>query len=259
MDASVEALAHWIQFIWTISKGSGCSNVTGVHIYRRSDVNFGGLHTAHTSITLKATLATGCDGATTYISSAHEDACAYMLLFVEAKQKHLFEPCCWNMEDLKQAGWLDAYLLLGLVDTLQVTAGYVGAVEGLSHILSVARQDLALQVCAHGLDVIAPAGEERSGERRWENGRQRGGNRQRVKDGKRLQEVGEVSICSKADNNRVAQRLERNSRNGDNNNEIERRPRSLPFASPEARIDDTATAAGKVKGQRRFRVDQRLC
>lgn len=70
-----------------------------------------------------------------------------------------FEPCCWNIEDLKQAGWLDAYLLLGLVDTLQVTAGYVGAVEGLSHILSVARQDLALQVCAHGLDVVAPAGE----------------------------------------------------------------------------------------------------
>lgn len=78
------------------------------------------------------------------------------------------------MDDLKQApledaksklGGLDAYLLLGLVDTLQVKAGYVGAVEGLSHVLSVARQDLALEVCAHRLDVVAPAGGQRRGER----------------------------------------------------------------------------------------------
>lgn len=67
-------------------------------------------------------------------------------------------------------GWLDAYLLFGLVDALQVTAGYVGAVEGLSHVLSVARQDLALEVCAHRLDVVAPAGGQRSGERRWDYG-----------------------------------------------------------------------------------------
>lgn len=72
-------------------------------------------------------------------------------------------------------GWLDAYLLFGLVDALQVTAGYVGAVEGLSHVFSVARQDLALEVSAHRLDVVAPAGGQRSGEKRWDYGRQGGG------------------------------------------------------------------------------------
>lgn len=63
-------------------------------------------------------------------------------------------------------GWSIAYLLFGLVDTLQVTASYVGAVEGLPHVLPVAGQDLALYVGTHRLDVVAPAGGGRSGERK---------------------------------------------------------------------------------------------
>lgn len=62
----------------------------------------GGLHITHTSITLKAT-ATGCDGATTYISSVQEDACAYLLLFGERKQKFNILNHVPSNHDSKQA------------------------------------------------------------------------------------------------------------------------------------------------------------
>lgn len=56
--------------------------------------------------------------------------------------------------------------LFGIVDALQVKSGYAGAVQGLPGVLFVAGQDLALQVCTHGIHLITPAGRRRAEERR---------------------------------------------------------------------------------------------
>lgn len=51
--------------------------------------------------------------------------------------------------------------LFGVVDTLQVEGRDVGAVEGLSNVLLVAGEDLALHVCTHRIRLITPAGVEK--------------------------------------------------------------------------------------------------
>lgn len=48
--------------------------------------------------------------------------------------------------------------LFGVIDALEVKGSDVGAVEGLSNIVFVAGEDLALQVCTHRLSLIPPAG-----------------------------------------------------------------------------------------------------
>lgn len=54
--------------------------------------------------------------------------------------------------------------LFGIVDTLQITGCYVGAVKGFPHILFVACEDMFLQVCTHRIRLIPPAGEKRGTE-----------------------------------------------------------------------------------------------
>lgn len=54
--------------------------------------------------------------------------------------------------------------LFGVVDTLEVKRRDVGAVEGLPDVLFVTGEDPALQVCAHGVNLIPPAGGEKGRE-----------------------------------------------------------------------------------------------
>lgn len=66
--------------------------------------------------------------------------------------------------------------LFGIVDTLQVKGGYVGAVKRFSKVLFVAGEDLALQVRTHRMYLIPPVGVRR-GEKYCENGGKYGVNR----------------------------------------------------------------------------------
>lgn len=52
--------------------------------------------------------------------------------------------------------------LFRIVDTLQVKRRNAGAVQGLSNVVFVAGEDLTLQVCTHGMNIIPPAGERRA-------------------------------------------------------------------------------------------------
>lgn len=48
--------------------------------------------------------------------------------------------------------------LFFIVDTLEVKCCYVGALQGFARVLSVAFEDLALQVCTHGIHLVPPVG-----------------------------------------------------------------------------------------------------